>query len=263
MKTEEKYELLKENLLKYGSLAVAFSAGIDSALLTLTAHRVLKDNMIAVTAVSPLMPKAEIEAAKEFCQKNGIKHILCPIDNALKNIKDNPKDRCYICKKQIMKTLLDKARENGINYLAEGSNMDDISDYRPGAKAIAELGLLSPLKQAGLTKADIREIARLEGIPFWNKPAYACLATRFPCGSKLTEEKLKAVEAAEDYLHKKGFLQIRVRCHENLARIEAADEYFERLLNKGLLKEIDLKLKSLGFRYVSLDLGGYKTGNMN
>ena len=251
MSLEKKYNKLKVNLKDLGSVLVAFSSGVDSSFLLKTAHDVLGDNVIAVTAKSQLFPNRELEEAKAFCLKNKIKHIIVDID--IENIKHNPVNRCYICKKNIFSKFLEIAKLNNIKYVIEGSNIDDDKDYRPGALAVKELNIISPLKEAGLTKEEIRTLSGNK------KPSFACLASRFVYGEEITEEKLKMVEQAEQLLFEAGFKQFRVRLHGKLARIEVLKTEFNKFLNSDIYS----KIKNLGFDYVTMDLQGYRTGSMN
>lgn len=260
----EKHEKLKSIVKNMGSLAVAFSGGVDSTYLLRTAHDALGDKAVAVTIKSPSFPDREYREAVEFAGKLGVKHITVEAsENDIELIADNPPERCYICKKAIFSKVIAKAAEAGINHIADGSNVDDLGDYRPGIKALKELGIRSPLVEAGITKQEIRELSQELGIPSWDKPAYACLATRFPCGEKITVEKLKMVELAEQYMFGLGFKQVRVRHHGDIARIEVESSERNRFFNMQLMDSINEKLRSIGFRYVSLDLGGYRMGSMN
>lgn len=262
MKTEDKLLALKDDLSSHDRLAIAFSAGTDSAFLLKAAHEVLGDRVCALTAVSVFVPQEEIEESKAFCERYGIQQLLLPVDVlSIPRVKENPADRCYHCKRGLFSQMSEMAKAHGFAQIAEGSNVDDSGDYRPGLRAIAELGLLSPLRDAGLTKAEIRELSHVMGLPTWDKPSAACLASRIAYGEALTEDKLCAVEQAERFLHGKGFLQCRVRVHGNLARLELPPEEIEKI---AAVREITVEeLKKLGFRYVTLDLQGYRTGSMN
>ena len=259
---EKKFEHLKEILKGYGNVAVAFSSGVDSTFLLKVAHDVLGENAIAITATSEFFPQREIEEAKNFCKREGIKQIILEEDIfSVENIENNPKNRCYLCKKNLFTKILELAAQNKISNVAEGSNMDDNGDYRPGLQAIAELKIKSPLREAELYKNEIRELSKKLNLPTWDKPSFACLASRFVYGEKITPEKLSRIEKAEEILRDKNFKQFRVRIHDNLARIEILPTDFEKILS--VREDIVSKFKSFGFDYVSLDLQGYRTGSMN
>lgn len=262
MQIDEKFENLKKILKDYKSLAIAFSSGVDSTFLLKVAHEVLGENVIAITADSEFFPAREIEESKNFCKRENIKQTIFQEKIlSVENIENNPADRCYICKKNLFAKILKIAEENKISYVAEGSNMDDIGDYRPGLKAISELKIKSPLRKAGLYKNEIRELSKDLNLPTADKPSFACLASRFVYGEKITEEKLLRVELAEEFLRKNNFKQFRVRIHGNLARIEILPTDFEKIL---LIREdIVRNFKNFGFDYISLDLQGYRTGSMN
>ncbi|MDD5832757.1 MAG: ATP-dependent sacrificial sulfur transferase LarE [Clostridiales bacterium] len=259
-----KYDALRDYIRSFGSIAVAFSGGVDSTLLLKVSHDVLGDKAFAVTARSGSFPHREMEEADEFCRANGIEQIVCRIDEmSIPGFSDNRPDRCYLCKHRIFETLIDAASKKGASAVAEGSNTDDDGDYRPGMIAIRELGVLSPLHKAGLSKADIRKLSHMLGLPTWNKPSAACLASRFVYGEKITSEKLDMVDKAETLLHDMDFCQVRVRIHGDSARIETSPGDFQRFCNDELRSLIYSRLRSFGFSYVSLDLKGYRTGSMN
>jgi len=269
MTTQHHLDKLKQILQNLGSVAVAFSSGVDSTFLLKVAHDTLGNNrdgnrVVAVTARSPLFPDRELDDAVQFTQKEGIEHIIVDFDAlTVAGFAQNPTNRCYLCKKELFIRLQRIAAEHGIAHVVEGSNADDVHDYRPGKQAIAELGIASPLQEAGLTKQEIRQLSAELGLPTWNKPSFACLASRIPYGEEITEERLAMIEAAERYLLDTGFHQVRVRFHSNLARIETDDEGLERLLDKKLREEIHCRLKALGFVHISADLLGYRTGSMD
>jgi uncharacterized protein len=261
---EEKYSNLKQYIQELGSVAVAFSGGVDSTFLLKTAHDVLGDAVIAVTASSCSFPKRELEEAKAFCMKEGIQHFVCESEELhIEGFAQNPKNRCYLCKTELFTKIKEIAGEHQIRFIAEGSNMDDNGDYRPGLIAVKELGIKSPLREAGLSKEEIRILSKEINLPTWNKQSFACLSSRFVYGETITEEKLLMVDAAEQFLLDLGFHQVRVRIHGMIARIEIAASEFDALFKHGYFEEINQKLKSFGFTYVTLDMGGYRMGSMN
>ena len=258
----DKYTALREYIASLGSVAVAFSGGVDSTLLLRVAHDVLGAKAVAVTMSSSLFPHRELDEAQAFCKSIGAEQIILHIDElAIDGFRDNPPDRCYLCKRALFTRLQAVARERGLAHVIEGSNVDDVGDYRPGLRAISELGIKSPLRHAGLTKEEIRALSRELGLPAWDKPSYACLASRFVYGERITPEKLAMVERAENFLLSLGFRQMRVRLHGMLARVELLPEDFGKFIE--LREQIYAELKGLGFSYVTLDVKGYRTGSMN
>lgn len=260
---QEKLAVLQEELRRLGSVMIAFSGGVDSTFLLQVAHLMLGAKALAITARSGVVPKRDLKEAEEFCHKYGIRHLYFDFDElAVPGFAENPPDRCYICKKTLFSNFLRIAKENGA-VLCEGSNMDDLGDYRPGLKALAELDVHSPLRVAQLTKAEIRLLSHELQLPTWNKPSFACLASRFVYGERITAEKLVAVDKAEQLLWELGFKQFRVRVHGNLARIEVLPEQLSEALSEPKRSTIHSKLHEFGFAYVTLDLLGYRTGSMN
>ncbi|MDR0445549.1 MAG: ATP-dependent sacrificial sulfur transferase LarE [Oscillospiraceae bacterium] len=264
MTTMEKYTRLKQELGGLPGLAVAFSGGVDSTLLLKTAKDAIGENVIAVTARSCSFPQRELDEARAFCEREGIRHVVIDSEELdIDGFAENPKNRCYICKNELFTKIWSVAGENGISHVAEGSNIDDEGDYRPGLIAVAEQGALSPLRAAGLRKDEIRELSRELGLDTAEKQSFACLSSRFPYGEHITREKLRAVDEAEQTLLDLGLRQVRVRHHGDIARIETDEEGFRLFEDKDIRKNLYTRFKNLGFTYVALDLLGYRTGSMN
>lgn len=260
----EKKQKLENYLKSLGGVAVAFSSGVDSTFLLKVAHDVLGKNAIAITARSCSFPTRELNEAKAFCEAQGIEHIIVESEElSIEGFSKNPPNRCYLCKKELFTKIIKIAEEHGISYVAEGSNMDDNGDYRPGLIAVAELNVKSPLREVGLSKEEIRQLSAEMGLPTWNKQSFACLSSRFVYGETITEKKLGMVERAEQRLLDLGFRQVRVRIHGEMARIEIDPSEFEKIMLPETRIELTKYLHELGFMYVSLDLDGYTTGSMN
>jgi pyridinium-3,5-biscarboxylic acid mononucleotide sulfurtransferase len=261
---QDKQKRLADQLAKFDRLAVALSGGVDSAFLLAEAADVLGGNLIAVTARSPIHPQSEVEDATRITKQLGVSHIIVDSDEmTLDAFLANPPERCYICKKHVFGGLFDIIREKGFRYLAHGANTDDLGDYRPGLQAARELGVVAPLVDAGFSKQEIREAARLRGLHVWDKPAMACIATRFPYGTRIVAEHVEQVRQAEAILVQAGFSGCRVRHHGDVARIEVPLDQLTGLVGDPHRQRIADALGRLGFMHVCADLEGYVTGSMN
>lgn len=262
MINSEKYGKLINYLKSLEKVVLAFSGGVDSTFLLKAAKEALGDNVKAVTIMSPYIPKWEIAEAKDLVKELGVKHeiIEAPI---IDSIKYNPENRCYLCKTAVFSMITAIAKEQGYNCVIDGTNFDDISDYRPGLRALKELEVKSPLLECKLTKAEIREFSKELNLNTWNKPSYACLLTRIPYGNELKVDDFEKIENAEKFMMSIGFRAIRVRCHGDLARVEVDRNDRSKLFDEELLDTIASKIKECGFKYVTLDLQGYRVGSFN
>lgn len=260
---EAKKQKLLDLLREMGGCVIGFSGGVDSTFLFAVAARVLGERALAVTATSETYPERELREANELAARIGGRHkVIVSEELDIPGFAENPADRCYHCKRELFTKLRQVAVEEGLPHVADGSNVDDRGDYRPGRRALRELEVRSPLEEAGLDKEDIRELSKAMELPTWNKPSFACLSSRFPYGVTITREKLSVVGRAEEALRDLGLRTVRVRHHGDVARLELGPEEFGRVVD-GLREEVVSKVKEAGYTYVALDLQGYRTGAMN
>lgn len=259
-----KLERLHSLLTDMGGVVIGYSGGVDSAMLAAVAKKILGDRAVCVLASSATYPASEVEDALETAAKLGINVIQIETDE-LKNeaFAANTPDRCFFCKTELFGKLIAIGQDHGIKWVADGANLDDLDDYRPGSRAAAELGVRSPLREAGLTKNDIREISHRMGLPTWNKPSFACLSSRIPYGTRIEPDILRRLDRAERFMKELGFRQVRVRHHGEIARIEVEPEEIMRVASPEIRRQVTEKFKELEYLYTTLDLGGYRMGSMN
>lgn len=261
---QAKYKKLKGILEEMGSVLVAFSGGVDSSFLLKTAHEVLRDEVFAVIASSETYPEKEKEEAIKIAQYLNVRYkIIRTLELENPDFVNNSPQRCYFCKRVLFSRLKEIAEDEGISCVIDGANLEDTGDYRPGSIAAEELGIRSPLKEARFIKSEIRKLSKQLGLPTWNKPSMACLASRFPYYMRIDIKSLKRVSQAEDFLRALGFSQIRIRHHGQIARIEIEPKEFPEIMEKGVREKIVKTLKKLGYTYITIDLAGYRTGSMN
>ncbi|MBP8081601.1 MAG: ATP-dependent sacrificial sulfur transferase LarE [Spirochaetes bacterium] len=259
----EKYDALSAYAENLDNCAVAFSGGCDSSFLLKVFHEVLGDGCTALTFFSPLTPLRDIDESIKFCKEYGISQIIIEKNSISAEVKKNSSERCYLCKKDIFSQLISEAEKRGIKNIAEGSNADDVFDYRPGMKALKEMGILSPLLECSMSKKEVREFSKKLGLPTADKKSSACLASRIPYGEEIDADKLKRIDMSENYISSLGFSDFRVRSHENLARIEFLKKDIHSAVESNMLEKISSQLKLFGFVYVSVDADGFKSGSMN
>lgn len=260
--TGNSYDMLLDRLKELGGGVLAFSGGVDSALLLHEAQRVMGNRLVAVTVSTPYVPEREVREAKALARAVGAEHLVLELDFP-ESMRSNPADHCYHCKKRMFQRLREQAAEQGLEHVLDGTNVDDLRDYRPGLKAVQELGVVSPLLDAGLAKAEIRALSRQRGLSTWDKPSSGCLLSRMPAHVRVTDAALRRVERAEAFVVQCGFPVVRVRNHGDVARIEVPRNRLADLLDADVDQHISNTLKKLGFRHVTLDLRGYSMGSLN
>lgn len=262
MPENQKYRSLLHALQQMGKAVVAFSGGVDSTFLLHAAREALGANVLAVTLATPYIPRSELAEAKALADSLGVRHrvVVEPFPEAIRN---NPPDHCYLCKRHLFSALLAMAAEERIDHVLEGTNCDDLQDFRPGLRALRELGIESPLLKAGLTKDDIRRLSRNLGLSVWDKPAKACLLSRIPQDTRVEEAELRRIEEGEEFLDRIGFPAVRLRSHGEIARIEVPLEEVPALIAAARQHGVDDRLKGLGYRHVTVDLAGYRRGSLN
>ena len=264
MNADEKYIKLLDMLTEMKSVTIAFSGGVDSTFLVKAAKVALNDKVLEVTATSSTYPKRELNEAISFANDIGVRHeVISSEELDIEGFSKNPSNRCYYCKSELFTKIRAISDKQNMDFVLDGSNFDDIGDFRPGMQAACELNVISPLKEVKMTKADIRKISKKLNLPTWDKPAFACLSSRFPYGNEITSEKLSMVDKAEQFLLDLGFRQIRVRHHEDIARIEINPDEITKIFDVELMGKIYSRLSDIGFTYVTLDMRGYRQGSMN